>query len=158
MHRFVFTCRWTHCNQQCNQECWYTYISYYWHMPLNKYRCVMHIFIPPHYFCSIYRIHTEVKKSTTLIYHAIDHSHANNTYSPQLPHRKISSGPTMAKRQLCQYIFHMNSLKSSVTRNTGVHNFTLLAYAPEQIYQQHHKCLTNGYLLYTTYRLSITEK
>ena len=25
------------CNQQCCQEYYYTYISHYWHMPLNKY-------------------------------------------------------------------------------------------------------------------------
>ena len=30
---------WTHCNQQCDQEHLYTYISYYWHMALNKYAC-----------------------------------------------------------------------------------------------------------------------
>ena len=28
---------WIYCNQQCNHMNWYTYISNYWHMPLNKY-------------------------------------------------------------------------------------------------------------------------
>ena len=30
---------WTNCNQQCNQEHCYTYISHYWHKPLKKYAC-----------------------------------------------------------------------------------------------------------------------
>ena len=30
---------WTHCNQQCDQECRFTCTSHYWHMPLNKYTC-----------------------------------------------------------------------------------------------------------------------
>ena len=27
---------WTHCNQHCDQKHCYTYISHYWHFPLNK--------------------------------------------------------------------------------------------------------------------------
>ena len=27
------------CNQQCDYNYWYTYISHYWHMPLNKDAC-----------------------------------------------------------------------------------------------------------------------
>ena len=30
---------WTCCNQWCDQEHWYTYVSHYWHMPLNKLAC-----------------------------------------------------------------------------------------------------------------------
>ena len=35
----------TQCNQLCEQEHWYTYISHYWHMPLNTvYAChIVHI-------------------------------------------------------------------------------------------------------------------
>ena len=32
---------WTQCNKKCDQEHWYTYISHYRHMPLNKY--IFHI-------------------------------------------------------------------------------------------------------------------
>ena len=39
VYAIVFPCIWTQCNQQHDQEHWYTYISHYWHMPLNKYVC-----------------------------------------------------------------------------------------------------------------------
>ena len=29
----------TQCNHQCDYKYWYTYISHYWHMPLNMYAC-----------------------------------------------------------------------------------------------------------------------
>ena len=32
---------WSQCNQQYDQEQWSTYISHYWHMPLNKHACHM---------------------------------------------------------------------------------------------------------------------
>ena len=28
-------------NQQCDRRHWCTYTSYYWHMPLNKYACII---------------------------------------------------------------------------------------------------------------------
>ena len=50
-HLCQYTCLiWTHCNQQCEQEHWYTYLSHYWHMPQNKYasHCITTLAYRPH--------------------------------------------------------------------------------------------------------------
>ena len=43
MYTLVFSGIETHCNQHCDQEHWYTYISHYWQMPLDKYTCHMSV-------------------------------------------------------------------------------------------------------------------
>ena len=38
------------CNQQCDQDHWYTHISHYWHMPMNTHI----IYVPLQCYCSLH--------------------------------------------------------------------------------------------------------
>ena len=79
---------WTHCNQQWEQEIWYTYILHYWYMPLNKHTCpTVHVF-----YCSLHRPLTTVHISKTKQQFArlkylpcYCHICANSKYATQMP-------------------------------------------------------------------------
>ena len=56
---------WTHCNQFCDQDRWYTCIWHYWHMSLKRMPTIFHIYAPLHFFCSLHidctLLHTSIK-------------------------------------------------------------------------------------------------
>ena len=53
-------------NQKCHHKHWYTYISHYWHMPLNKYTCHIWYMDPtaltPYTTCRPIWLHTSQKQ------------------------------------------------------------------------------------------------
>ena len=78
-HLYQYICLiWTQCNQQCDQEHSYTYITYYWHMPLNKYAShITHSCPTALLLYTTYRHHIttytsqNLQQTATFFYHAI---------------------------------------------------------------------------------------
>ena len=51
---------WCQCDEQCDQEYWYTFITHYWHMHLNKFtHHIAHVSLP-HLLWFAYRTHVIV--------------------------------------------------------------------------------------------------
>ena len=72
-HNYIRMCLiWTHCNQLCDHKHWYTYITHYWHLPVNKYVC-----------------HTAYMSPTTLLlyftYRSNTTAHISEKYKINLP-------------------------------------------------------------------------
>ena len=67
---------WMHCNQKFDQKYWYTHISHYWHMSLNKYAC----------------------HNCNLIYHAIA-IYVSVTNMPSMPYAQITQCHSI--REVC---------------------------------------------------------
>ena len=94
---------WTCYNEHCDQKCWYTYISQYWHLPLNNYAClIVHMSQ-----CTTIVVHIEttqyISKNIQFLFTMLllymyqeQKCHSNATYD-------ISSCEDM--RQLYQYIY-----------------------------------------------------
>ena len=160
---FQYLCLiWTYFNQKCEKEHLYTYISHYWHMPLNKYtshithRCPTALLL-----WSTYRPHipgyTDSKENSIL-------QILITMLFPYLCQKQISpSYATHTNYSLCiykimsVYVPDMNSTTiNNVTTSTSIHTFTLLACAPEQICQPHCTYTFHYILLWSTYRCNIT--
>ena len=80
---------WTHCSQQCDREHQHTYISHYWHMPLNIYACHMvHVCPIALLLLSKHRLHMTayINKKTTINFYLPCYCHTcpSNKYSPQM--------------------------------------------------------------------------
>ena len=73
---YIYTCILCSSANNSDQEHWYTYSSYYCHMPLNKYACKTVQNVPLHFYCGLYTdltlLYIQVKKqqNATLIYYA----------------------------------------------------------------------------------------
>ena len=110
---------WTHCNQQYQQELWYTYILHYWHMPPKQICMTHYIFVPMHCYCILYidptllHIYIKTKQQfAALIYHAM----ATYMMTTNMP-----SNATHANKFTCRYqttmsvyIPHYNSVQSTL--------------------------------------------
>ena len=117
----------TQLNQQCDQEHRYTYMSHYWHMPLNKYACdIVHI-CPTALIlwptCRHILLYIQVQKTTFHNRHSTNYRQicARHKYAPQMPHIQSPAWPGALL-----YIY-----------------FTLLAYAPEQICLPYLICMSH---------------
>ena len=99
----------THFNQQCDHRYWYTYISYFWNMHLNKYACKLMYVYPTalllYSTCRSYlTAHINVRKKSliTMLWPYTCQQQIcplNATYMSHIP---IS--PCAHMRQLCQHI------------------------------------------------------
>ena len=75
---------WIHCNQQCEQELWYTFILHHWHMPLNKYA-----------YHTVHMCSTTLLLQSTYIYHITLH------ISKKTATLFIMLLPHMCQQQIC---------------------------------------------------------
>ena len=111
--------RWTHCNQQCDQEHWYTYNSYYWHMPLNK--CASHITHMS--YCntalSAYRLNftAQTNKKCSCYLPSYNHECASNKCAPHMPHMPNTS---------CLYVYFSIHPSIYIIHNDDSQNRTLV--------------------------------
>ena len=116
-------------------EHWYTYISYCWHMPLNKYTChILHIHTNA-FYCSLYidpTLHISKKKLLLLYTMLLSYMCQEQMYPLNATY--ASYFMYTYETTMSVYIHHMNSLQPIMWPKALVYiNFTLLAYVPEQI-------------------------
>ena len=147
---------WIQCNQQCDWEQWYTYISHYWHMTLNKYAFkIAHICPTALLLWSIYvrtyiTTHTSPKKLCNFQvfkYHTI----VIYVLPRNMPLECHIFEKTYANYFICRYhttmtvyIPHMNSMQWTLWPWTLVHMYsTLLEICPEQICLSHCTFMSN---------------
>ena len=133
MNKHIYICLiWTHCNQQYHPKHLYTYLSHYWHIPLNKYAC--HIT----QVCA-----TVVITMCTCRSHIAAHMSKMNKFQLYLPCYNyvcaIKNIPL--KWHICKlfhvqiwdnyisiYISYKLNEINNITTNTGMHPFHLLTY------------------------------
>ena len=137
MCAFVLPCIWTQFNPQCDQKHWYTYISHYCQMPLNKEGCHIAHFCPTALLLyATHRLHTQVKNKLQLL------------FTELFPTKKFP-----LKWYICNIwkLVHMQIQGNYVSRYTSLSSmqsikwlgtmvyihFTLLMYGPKQIFLLH---------------------
>ena len=83
----------THCNQLWHHKHCYTYISHYWHMPLNIYSChIRHVFSTVLVICSLHvdptvqQIYVKQNNKLQLYLSCYKHIYVINIYATQMPH------------------------------------------------------------------------
>ena len=121
------------CNEQCDLEHSYTYISYYCHMPLNKYAFDIEYICPTVLLLwSIYRltllyIQVQKQQSATGTPHIIA-KHVPETNMLLKCHMPITS--CADETTMSVYIPHMNSLQSTVQPD-DCYIFHIIGICPE---------------------------
>ena len=134
-----------HMNQsilQCGKEHWYTYISNYWHMLLNKYACdIAHICSMHYYLVYIKTPHyCKYKSKKRKKQSAAGTSHI---FAKYVPERYISLKCHMyaiyANEVMyrCIYTSYALTAINGVIRSTVIHTITLFVYAPQHICLPH---------------------
>ena len=91
--------KWTHCNQQCDQEHWYTYIPHYLNIALTNMPPPSHMYVLLHYYCGLHNdpilLDIQVLKRTkTFNYHVIA-IYLQGANILQMPHAQITHCASM---------------------------------------------------------------
>ena len=123
---------WTHFEEQCDQKHWYTFISHYCHMSLNKYACHIAYVCPA--ACLLYYTYrpnitahlSKINDKMPLPYvYQILHK-----YAPEIPYAHITKCPS--RREVCQYIWnifthwHQVHNKQCCRQKTMMPKFTIM--------------------------------
>ena len=130
---------WTDYNQQCDKEHWHTYISHYWHIPLNKCACHITHICPTACYCSLHTdpilMHVSVK-ITKCNFNWLYYCHicTNNKYALKcLIYGTCQITQYASMGEVCQYIHAtykftgINYETSNTVCRQWYHNPTTLA-------------------------------
>ena len=148
---------WTKCNQQCDQEHWYPYISHYWYMPLKNMPATFHINVSLH---CCFSLHIDHKINFT---YKLKNNELPTAYMPlkchicQLVHVYIWHNSVNIYIYIYIYIYISYKLiKSTISPKALVClHFKFLASAPEEICLSHCICAT-ALIRKVTYKSHIT--
>ena len=124
--------------QQCDQKNWYTSISHYWYMPLNKY--AFHIPNVSHYTVTVVYTHTPLLLQISKKYNQpqqLLHTLLSNMFEKQIGisnatyiwYMKISSCAHMRNYVSTYTSYEFTAIKN-VTRSTSIYTYHITGICP----------------------------